>query len=228
MRNYVTPYLVGLGAATVVSLGLLALEAVINHEMLHGYLVWNLFLAWVPLLLAFGLRQMLTYHRWSNWKTLFLSVIWFAFFPNSFYIISDFIHISELTPDQLLLGVIVTSAFVFAGVSLGVSSLYIIHTELNKRLQSRLAVMLVAGMLLVASGAIYVGRDLRWNSWDLLLNPFGLLFDMSERLMHPSQYPQVLAVIIPFFALIAMIYFVVWQAMWTIRPPIVMTPRTPD
>jgi len=204
-------YLLPLGVATIASAGLLAAESLIYGETTHDYLLWNLFLSWLPFILASWLKRTLTNHLWSSWRALFITTAWLLFLPNSFYMVSDFIHLHELGEDQILFGAITFTAFVFTSLCLGIASLYIVHTELLKRLSGRAAAILVGALLLIVSTAIYVGRDLRWNSWDIIISPFGLLFDISERLLHPDQYAQVLGVVLPFFVLLATMYFVIWQ-----------------
>jgi uncharacterized membrane protein len=54
--------------------------------------------------------------------------------------------------------------------------------------------------------AIYIGRDLRWNSWDVLVSPAGLLFDLSDRLIHPTEYHVIFAVAGGFFVLLFGLY----------------------
>jgi len=204
-------YLFGLGVATLMSLGFVVASSMSVNELTYPYLVWNLFLAWLPLVFAIWLRHILSYKLWSSWEAVIVTCVWLALLPNSFYMVSDFIHLAELTPDQVLLGAVTFTSFVFTGLCLGVSSLYLVHREFLKRVSGRAAAGIVAALLFVASVAIYVGRDLRWNSWDVILNPFGLLFDLSDRLLHPSQYGQVLSVVLPFFVLLTVIYYVAWQ-----------------
>ena len=217
MRTHEVRYLVGVSTATLVSVGLLIVESIVDGNFIHSYLLWNLFLAWLPLLLSYRLQEVLIRKAWSSWEGLLLTVAWIAFLPNSFYMVSDFIHLAELSGDQLLWGAVVFSSFVFTSLLLGVASLYMVHKELLKRLYPRTAGTIVAGLLVLASAAIYAGRDLRWNSWDVILNPFGLLFDVSERVIHPGEYLQVLSVIVPFFVLLTMVYFVAWQLLAAAR-----------
>lgn len=205
-------YALPLGVATIVSAGLLETESLAYGETTHQYLLWNLFLSWLPLVLALWLRRILRDNLWSSWLALFVTTAWLLLLPNSFYMVSDFIHLNDLSESQILFTAIMFTAFVFTSLCLGIASLYLIHTELLKRVSKRTAAALIGSLLLVVSLAIYVGRDLRWNSWDIIVSPFGLLFDISERLLHPDQYPQVLAVVLPFFVLLATIYYVVWQA----------------
>lgn len=206
-------YVVALGLASVVSACFLLGEMAAGQGIVHAYLLWNLFLAWVPFVLALYLRNSLRHKLWSSWEALGLSVAWLIFLPNSFYMVSDFIHLNEVDPSQALLSSVTFTAFIFTGVLLGISSLYLVHLEFLKRLSPRDAATLVGILLLVSSVAIYIGRDLRWNTWDVLVNPMGLLFDLSERLLHPSQYGQVLAVVVPFFVLLCSMYTVAWQAL---------------
>lgn len=206
-----------LGVATVASAALLATESVVYDDVVHQYLLWNLFLSWLPFILALWLLKTLQRNLWSSWRALLISTAWLALLPNSFYMVSDFIHLNEFTESQIVFGAVTFTAFVFTSLSLGVASLYLVHTEFLKRVTSRTAAALVGAILLVVSVAIYVGRDLRWNSWDIIINPFGLLFDISERLLHPSQYGQVLGVVLPFFVLLSTMYYVVWQAVQMLR-----------
>jgi uncharacterized membrane protein len=198
----------GLGVASLTSLGLLTASSIVEGELMYPFLVWNLFLAWLPLILAVWLVTVLKRKLWSSWEAIIISIAWLALLPNSFYMVSDFIHLNELSSSQILLGAVTFTAFAFASLCLGVTSLYLVHREFLKRVSSRSAALLVGALLLIASIAIYIGRDLRWNSWDVVVNPAGLLFDLSDRLLHPSQYGSVLSVVLPFFVLLATVYFV--------------------
>ncbi|MGI0134811.1 MAG: DUF1361 domain-containing protein [Candidatus Micrarchaeaceae archaeon] len=216
MRIQVAPgmrYGASLLLATLVSCCLLVVDAALYHVNIPWYMAWNLFLAWVPFLLALGLLRYIRKHAWSEWLPMLLTVVWLAFLPNSFYMVSDFIHLAEITdPSQLLFSAVMFTAFIVTGVALGVSSLYLVHRALKKRLSPYASAVLVAATILVCSIAIYIGRDLRWNTWDLLVDPAGMLFDMSMRLTHPSNYAAILEVVTPFFVLLGTLYAMAWQA----------------
>ncbi len=217
MRERERPYLVGLGIATAVSLVLLAVFSLVTGELGFSYMIWNLFLAWVPLALTLWLRYVLRSQPWSGWYALSVTFVWLVFVPNSFYILSDFIHVAELSSDQLLLGTVMIASFVMTGMWFGVISVYLVHQELLKRMTAQASAAIIGVILLISSVAIYVGRDLRWNSWDVLFNPFGILFDVSERLLHPAQYTEVLLAVLPFFALLCAMYFLAWQTCQSLR-----------
>ena len=204
-------------AASLVSIGLFSYGALRNHNLNYSYLVWNLTLAWVPLLLVLWLLRILRHKLWSSWEALGVSLLWLVFLPNSFYMISDFIHLRDVGRVDALFDALMFTSFIYTGVILGFSSLYLIHLQLRRRLPERTAAAWIAGTLLLCSGAIYIGRDLRWNSWDIVTNPGGLLFDVSDRLQHPSAYPQMLVTIVTFFILLTSMYGLVWRGIQVLK-----------
>jgi len=179
--------------------------------VVFSYLPWNLFLAWIPLLIMIGLVQWLRKRPWSDWPLLLLTLAWLLFLPNSFYMVSDYIHLQELGSSNILFDVVMFTMFVMTGLLLGYASVFLFHVELLKRTTRLAAGRLVALVFLLCSFAIYIGRDLRWNSWDALIRPQGLLFDISNQLLHPLSYRDMLFTVLIFFVLIGGLYAVVWR-----------------
>jgi uncharacterized membrane protein len=210
-------FIFALVTSTLVSVGLFGYGAWRNHSLDYDYLVWNLFLAWLPLVFAVRLASLLRRKLWSSWEALGVSLLWLVFLPNSFYMISDFIHLQEVQRIDVLYDALMFTSFIYTGVVLGFSSLYLVHLQLRQRLSAKASAGWIAGTLLICSAAVYVGRDLRWNSWDVLINPGGLLFDISDRLQHPAAYPQMLVTIITFFILLASMYSLLWRGTRLIR-----------
>lgn len=206
-------FVIALSLSSLVSIGFFAYGAWRNHSTEYSYLVWNLFLAWLPLLFAFWLTQILTRKLWSSWEALAASALWLVFLPNSFYMISDFIHLQESSRVDVLYDAVMFTSFIYTGVLLGFSSLYLVHQQLKKRFSGRTSAALVALTLFICSFAIYIGRDLRWNSWDILTNPGGLLFDVSVRLQYPAAYPQMTVTVISFFVLLLSMYTIGWRSL---------------
>lgn len=207
-----------LGLASLVSIVLYAYGAYRNQSLLYDYLVWNLFLAWLPLLFAYWLIRLLRNHAWSAAWPVFATFVWLIFLPNSFYLVSDYIHLQEIARDDILFNVVMFSSFVFNGLLVGYTSLLLVHRQLRQRLSGAASGWIVSVVLLLCSYAIFLGRDLRWNSWDFILNPAGLLFDVSDRFIHPGQHPQMFLTTLSFFALLGPLYAVLWQAVRYLRP----------
>ena len=197
-------------ASSLASIGLYVAGVFTNDTWDFAYLIWNLLLAWIPLGLMLWLLRTLRFRIWSNWLPLVITVLWLGFLPNSFYMITDFIHLQEEVRADLLFDVVMFSSFVLNGLLLGYISLHLMHQELLKRLSMTVGAAIVGAILLGCSFAIYVGRYLRWNTWDVVLNPTSLLFDVSDRVLHPLDHPQVVSTTISFFVLLTSIYGVVW------------------
>lgn len=199
------------------SLGFFAVGAIDGGSLYDRYLIWNLFLAWIPLVLSCALVRLLKRQPWSSWPAISLTLAWFIFLPNSFYMVSDFIHLQDTPRTNVLFDSLMFSLFILNGLILGYTSLYLVQRELRKRLSWLQTAAIVASVLLSCSFAIYLGRDLRWNSWDVLLSPAGILFDISERIIRPFAHPQAFSVTLMFFAFLGGLYWVVWNLIRAIR-----------
>lgn len=206
-----------LGWSSITSLALFVVGIFSNDSTEFSYLIWNLALAWIPLALTLWLERTLRRKLWSSWQALALTLLWVAFLPNSFYMITDFIHLKEVARADILFDVITFTSFVANGVVLGFASLYMVHSELAQRVGRQISGALVSGTLLLTSFAIYIGRDLRWNTWDIVFNPASLLFDVSDRLLNPGTHPQVISTTFGFFVLLGSLYFIMWQLARNLR-----------
>lgn len=210
-------FVYALAGLSGLSLGFFAVEALRSDNWGDWYLIWNLFLAWIPLALSYGLIRLLKQRLWSSWPAIGLSLAWLVFLPNSFYMVSDFIHLQDTPRTSVLFDSLMFTLFILNGLILGYTSLYLVQRELRKRLGRWQTVSFVAAVLLSCSFAIYLGRDLRWNSWDVLVNPAGILFDISERLIRPFAYPQAFGVTLMFFAFLGGLYWVIWNLVRAIQ-----------
>jgi uncharacterized membrane protein len=203
--------------SSLVSEALFAYSALTKHSLEFDYLSWNLVLAWLPLIFAVRLADVIKVKPWSSWEGMGLSLLWLIFLPNSFYMISDFIHLQDVTQNDVVFYAIMLTSFIYTGVTLGFSSLYLIHVELKSRFSYLYAAFWIAATMFICSVAIYFGRDLRWNSWDVFLNPGGLLVDVSTRLEHLTSYGQMIVEILAFFVLLLAMYNLLWRSMHFFR-----------
>ena len=210
MKKY-GPLAQALLVSNLVSLLLFAVRILGSDNFRFGFLFWNLFLGFVPLVFALALLWNLNRQRWFSWQNLGLTFLWLGFLPNSFYILTDLIHIHLTGEINILFDVVLFMSCIFNGFVFGFLSLYLVHCELLKRLRQGRAHATI-GLILLASGfAIYLGRHLRWNSWDVFTQPFGLLFDVTDRLVNPVANPQVVTTTLTFFLLLSSMYIVIWE-----------------
>ena len=177
----------------------------------YWFLIWNLFLAWLPLIFAYILCAKGGSKSFLAWPNFLLFLLWLVFLPNTFYIITDYVHLSVFSNIGMIYDIVLFGTYAIAGMILGFTSLLLIHLR-AKRLYKQRAIYIVGIALFLSGFAIYLGRYLRWNSWDIITNPFGLIFDVSDRVINPSAHPLTFATTLLFFAFLSVIYYVIYQA----------------
>jgi uncharacterized membrane protein len=111
----------------------------------------------------------------------------------------------------LLYDTAMISSFVINGLLLGYISLFVVHQILKKYLTRREAYLLAQFTLLLCSFAIYLGRYLRWNTWDIIINPAGLIFDVSDRIINPASHTHTFVITLTFFVVLGSVYGVVYR-----------------
>lgn len=198
--------------SSAVSAVLFMVRVLISDNLRYWFMFWNLFLAWMPILFAFWLRLRLTKTRWLSWQNLLITFLWLSFLPNSFYMVSDLIHLESSVGEVMrLFDAAMMTSLIANGLILGYMSVFVVHQELLKRLKYVWAHTIIGFVMLSCGFAIYLGRYLRWNTWDVLINPVALLFDVSDRIIHPGMHLDTYSITITFFVLIASLYAVGYQ-----------------
>lgn len=200
-----------------VSALLFMLRSLESGSSRYWFMLWNLFLAWLPLLFAWVLTRQLQVTRWLSWQNIGLSVLWLGFLPNSFYLISDLIHLHETGEVSLLYDSVMFMSIILNGLIAGFMSMFLLHRSLLRRLGSLRAYVAMNCVLIACSYAIYLGRTLRWNTWDVLINPAALLFDITSSIIEPTANLQSLVTTFIFFVLLSSSYAVIWELVRALR-----------
>ena len=120
--------------------------------------------------------------------------------------ITDFVHLhtSGLFPLWYDIGLLAT--FSWTGCFLAVASLRTMHVVAQALVGNLMSWLFVLGAVVLSGFGVYLGRFLRWNSWDLLLEPRALLGDIAVRLAHPRSDPQAVGVTLVFAAFLLVCY----------------------
>ena len=190
----------------LLSVVFLLVRIVLTSNITYWFLAWNLFLAWVPLAAILMLKERLQKEAWLSSLSVGLTAVWLFFLPNSFYVMTDVIHLQSRGDISIMFDAVMIMSFALNGLILGYMSLGIMHRLLMARMRTARAHQVIALVLLLSSFAIYLGRYLRWNSWDVLVSPTGLLFDVSERFINPIVHIQTYAMTLVFFAFLSVLY----------------------
>lgn len=183
----------------------------------YWFMLWNLTLAWVAPLIAWLLIRNLRLHSWKNWFNVVLTVAWIGFLPNSFYMVSDLIHVQQTGEVSIIFDAVLFTSFIFNGFIAGYIGTYLVHRELLKRFSVRRSYALVLAVFALCSYAIYLGRVLRWNTWDALLQPAALIFDISDTIIRPLDHPQALVITLSFTLLISTFYLLALEVLRALR-----------
>ncbi len=154
-------------AVSAMALALLRVRVARTDDPHFGFLVWNLALAWIPLLLAVTL---LAAHR-ANVPGILLGAglaVWLVFLPNAPYIVTDYVHLAPDTQVPLWFDFVLLGNFAAGGLLLGFASVYLVQVIVSERLGAIAGWTLSTAVLALSAVGIYIGRVLRLNSWDVL------------------------------------------------------------
>jgi uncharacterized membrane protein len=171
---------VGIAFVTVLSLVAADVRRFADVEPGYGFLRWNLFLAWIPLVLAYAIAWAV--RREATWPALpLLVVVWIVFLPNAPYLVTDLVHLREVVN---LPNAVVLSLFAVTGLLIGVKSVQLVHRSVERFWGERVGWRAVQAIAVLTALGVYLGRVLRWNSWTIILHPQQLAHAV---LRSPSQ-----------------------------------------
>lgn len=165
-----------LGGMTALAFLLLIFRIRIEENFRYTFLVWNLFLAYVPI----GL--ILIYNGLPKNRGVRGVMLgsWLLFFPNAPYILTDYIHLRHYFT---LLDFAIVSFYALLGLLAGFYSLRIIQRDISLLNHFWSTFFL----FFLTSIGVYLGRFIRWNSWDFVNHPIRIFRDIAALFFHPVQ-----------------------------------------
>jgi uncharacterized membrane protein len=177
-----------------------------THQHDYRFLIWNLFLAWVPYGCALAVRSA---HR-RRVRTLLLVplfAVWLGFLPNAPYLVTDFVHLRyRVGAAPLWFDAVMLASFAWAGVGLGAASLRMCTQVVRVRHGALAAAAFVPLAALATGFGIYLGRFVRLNTWDVATRPSTVLANVLSPLAHPFGHPHAWIVTLTFALFFAVVY----------------------
>lgn len=176
-------FVIGMCILTAIALGFVFIRVWHRRSPGFVFLIWNIFLAWVP----FYLSIILTQYEFKNKGLKFITAfIWLMFYPNAPYIITDFIHLSAYNfyisetyafnnSYRIWYDFFLISIFVITGLILAYASLRLVHNYIKQSYGSFLGWIFISIVSILSGYAIYLGRFIRVNSWEIVTNPIQLI-----------------------------------------------------
>jgi uncharacterized membrane protein len=151
------------------------------------FLNWNLFLAFIPWALT-SISFIKPKIQHSVLSIAILLVFWLLFFPNAPYIITDLFYLRAVKNMPVWYDTLMFLSYAWAGMLYGFLSLWDIEHILGRKLPKPAVTVLSAFLLFVGSFGIYIGRYLRWNTWDLFTRTSEILTDIGDRFANPFEH----------------------------------------
>jgi uncharacterized membrane protein len=180
-----------LNLACLTCIALVGARVVYTDSSRHTGLIWNLFLAWIPFILAYVAHALSWKRIWVYLAIPFVAFLWLLFFPNAPYMLTDLQDLARGAGQEapLWYDVIIVVWCSWTGTLLGVISLYLMQDIISRTFNGWLGWIFVFVISGLSSFGIYIGRFVRLNSWDILENPtetameiLGIVIDPSRRL----------------------------------------------
>ena len=190
---------------------LLTLRIIVSGQLNYIFFAWNLFLATIPLMIS---NQLLKQHSLSL-KVYIMLTAWLLFLPNAPYIITDIFHFKERPPVPLWFDLLVVTSAAWNGLIIGIISLLQVDRFLHRHIRRQWVYVIVVGCLMLSAFGIYLGRFLRFNSWDVLTNPFALLSSIFYRVHYPFDHLRTWGFTLLFGGLLSIAYFTIKSLAYT-------------
>lgn len=186
------------------SMLLLMVRMAATETIFYAFLVWNLFLAAIPFAIT---TYLVSQPKLSRLGLTLWFLPWLLFLPNAPYIVTDLMHLQWDDHGYLWLDVMVVMSFAWNGLILCFLSLMDMHDLLSNHLNQRNAFYSIIAILFLCGFGIYLGRFLRWNSWDIIQHPDLLLKDIWIRFAYPSKHLQTWGVTLGFGTFLSLGYW---------------------
>lgn len=199
-------------AASGASVALVFARVISTGNLRYLFLVWNLFLAWIPMVFALLACEKYRSASARDWRFLGLAGAWLLFFPNAPYIFTDLIHLTTRYFPHFWVDLIIILLCALTGLVLGFVSLYLMQSVVARVLGRAAGWLFIAAVAVLSGFGIYLGRFLRFNSWDVLFKPRQLYHDIGNWVANPLANPNALT----FPALFAMFLFITYLMLYAL------------
>ncbi len=175
------------------------------------YILWNIFLAFIPFIISYTLLSLLKNNRLSKIIFIVGIIFWILFIPNAPYLVTDIIHIGEIRAVPVLYDAILLFNSALIGLLFGVYSISHIEQILRIKYSQKIASLVIFVTIFFISFGIYIGRFLRFNSWDIFENPISFIRAIGEIFMDKGYLVESFLYTILFFFFTS-VFYLSWKS----------------
>jgi uncharacterized membrane protein len=158
---------------SVLAITLLLLRVKITNSTYLLFLIWNLFLAFIPYFISSSIFKNF-FNKSKKTQNSLYGLVWLLFIPNSFYILTDFTHLHFKTTFQFSLDMLIISGFSFVGFYVGLLSIHTMRQLVIAKYGNTKGNIFILTISFLSAFGIFLGRVLRFNSWDIISKPIQL------------------------------------------------------
>ena len=163
-------------------------------------MLWNLFLAYIPFFIG---KLPIT-----SKKTLYLAFpVWLLFLPNAPYLVTDIFHLQQGNLMPMWFDLLLLITFSINGLLLYFTSLKMFYKRIVLLYNPNTANAVIYGSIILSSFGIYLGRYLRWNSWEIIKQPSQIFSDITNRIINPLNHPKTWGITIGYSVLFGIIFW---------------------
>lgn len=192
-------------SSVLFTLILLLVRIILSYQLTYIFYAWNLFLAIIPLCASSKLSK----HTAISYKSILLLGCWLLFFPNAPYIVTDLFHFAKREPIPLWYDLLIATTATWNGLLLGFISLLQVESFLKQFLNAKkLNIAMLASFILCGFG-VYLGRYLRFNSWDIINNFDDLIYQIAHRFVYPYKHAITWGFTFLFATMLALFYYTI-------------------
>jgi len=182
-RNFKTLSILTL--CCLLSVFLLMVRLKLTQSFFLLFLVWNLFLAVIPFCISFHLKHR---KKLKKWQLIGWSGLWLLFLPNAPYIVTDLIHLQLSDGLLVFVDLVVISSFAIAGLLFYVVSVREMEVIFRENFSKKVRKLFFTTLPFLCGFGIYLGRFLRFNSWDIIQDPASLVVTVVKIFMFPASH----------------------------------------
>jgi uncharacterized membrane protein len=197
------------------TLALLIIRLFYTGTAMYFFYPWNLFLALVPVFFS----GLLLKQRALNYKSILLLALWLLFLPNAPYLVTDIFHFEERPPVPVWFDLMLVVSGAWNGILLCMISLFRVERFLKTVCTPKLTGKIMPLIIFLCGYGVYIGRYLRYNSWDVVTEPVGILRTSTHHIHHPFQNLNVWLFTFVFASFLGIIYFTIKKL-----PRVMVTP----
>lgn len=188
-------------------IAIIGFRMVYVQSMVFGFLIWNLILAMIPLgFIVLGEMAEKKKMRIGLWVSLALAVL---FLPNSPYIVTDLFHLKWANQVPLWFDTLLVFSFAITGLIMFYISLIKMEKIFKRQIKSIIRPLMIPAIIFLSAFGVYLGRFVRFNSWDIITQPTTLLYEMTDRVINPFGHPETWSVTIAYGAFFLVGYYFV-------------------